>query len=282
MHFRTHAKRRSLGQAGRWQSAYHDTMIDHDKHVGRVLDKLDKLGIAEDTIVVYSTDNGVHMNSWPDAGMTPFRSEKNTNWEGAFRVPSSSAGRGRSPPASSPTRSSAISTGCRRSWPPRASRTSRRSCSRGTRPGDKTFKVHLDGYNLLPYLTGEADESPRNEFFYFSDDGDLVAFRYDNWKLVFMEQRMPGTLAIWGEPFVATRIPVALQPADRPVRARRRHLEHLLGLVHRPRLPRCTPAQAIVGEFLSTFVDFPPRMKAASFTIDQVQEKLEAAISSGR
>ena len=123
MHFRTHTKKRSLGQAGRWQSPYHDTMIDHDKCVGKVLDHLDELGIAENTIVMYSTDNGPHANSWPDAGTTPFRSEKNTNWEGAFRVPAIVRWPGRSRPAPSRTRSSATSTGCRRSSRPRATRT---------------------------------------------------------------------------------------------------------------------------------------------------------------
>jgi arylsulfatase len=141
--------------------------------------------------------------------------------------------------------------------------------------------VHLDGYNLLPYLTGEASESPRNQFFYFSDDGDLVAFRYDNWKIVFMQQRTPGTLAIWGEPFVATRIPylynLRTDPYERADVTSNTYWDWYIDRVF-----LLVPAQAIVGEFLNTFVSFPPRMKAASFTIDQVQEKLEAAIASGR
>ena len=184
MHLRTHTKPESVGQAGRWQSPYHDTMIDHDKNVGQLLDLLDELGIAEDTIVIYSTDNGPHMNTWPDGAMTPFRSEKDTNWEGAFRVPRADPlarqdpGRRRSP-----TRSSSTTTGCRRSWPRPASPTSSRSCKEGHKAGDKTFKVHIDGYNLLPYLTGEAKKSPREGFIYFSDDGDLVALRFDNWKV---------------------------------------------------------------------------------------------------
>jgi arylsulfatase len=137
MHFRTHTKPESVGQAGRWQSPYHDTMIDHDQHVGVLLDKLEELGIADDTIVLYGTDNGPHMNSWPDGAMTPFRSEKNTNWEGAFRVPAWSAGRAGSPLGQSRMRSSATWIGCPRSWPRPGSPTSRTSCSGATRPATR-------------------------------------------------------------------------------------------------------------------------------------------------
>jgi arylsulfatase len=281
MHYETHTKRRSLGQAGRWQSPYHDTMIDHDKHVGRVLDELDKLGIAENTIVVYSTDNGVHMNSWPDAGMTPFRSEKNTNWEGAFRVPQIIRWPGRIPAG---VVSNEIVSHL--DWLPTFLAAAgepdiKQKLLDGHEAGEKTFKVHLDGYNLLPYLTGEAGESPRTEFFYFSDDGDLVAFRYDNWKVVFMQQRMPGTLAIWGEPFVATRIPYLYNLRTDPFE-RAEFTSNTYWDWYFDRAFLLLPAASVVGEFLGTFVDFPPRMEAASFTIDQVQEKLEAAISAGR
>ncbi len=280
MHFRTHPKRRSVGQAGRWQSPYHDTMIDHDKHVGKVLDKLDKLGITEDTIVIYSTDNGVHMNSWPDAGMTPFRSEKNTNWEGAFRVPFVIRWPDRIPAGVVSneiiSHLDLLPTFLAAAGEPEI----KQKLLDGHEAGEKTFKVHLDGYNLLPYLTGEVDQSPRNEFFYFSDDGDLVAFRYDNWKLVFMQQRMAGTLAIWGEPFVATRIPylfnLRTDPYERADVTSNTYWDWYLD-----RAFLMVPAQAIVGEFLETFLEYPPRMEAASFTIDQVQERLEAAISSG-
>lgn len=280
MHFRTHTKRRSLGQAGRWQSPYHDTMIDHDKHVGRVLDKLDKLRVAEDTIFVYSTDNGPHMNAWPDAAMTPFRSEKNTNWEGAFRVPLVVRWPGKIPAG---VVSNEIVSHL--DWLPTLVSVAgdpdiKAKLLEGHTPGEKTFKVYLDGYDLLPYLTGETARSPRNEFFYFSDDGDLVAMRYDNWKLVFMQQRLPGTLAIWGEPFVATRVPLLFNlrtdPFERADVTSNTYWDWFLD-----RAFLVVPAQAIVAEFLQTFVDFPPRMKAASFTVDQVQAKLEAAITSG-
>ena len=238
MHLRTHTKPESLGQAGRWQSPYHDTMIDHDKHVGALLDMLDELGIADDTIVVYSTDNGPHMNTWPDGGMTPFRSEKNTNWEGAFRVPEVIRWPGKI--AAGSVSNEIVQ---HHDWLPTFLAAAGdadvvEKLKAGHEVGGKTFKVHIDGYNLLPYLTGEADKSPRQGFFYFNDDGDLVALRFDNWKVVFMEQRMQGTLRHLGGAVRAAARPEALQPAHRPLRARRHHLEHLLRLVHRPRLHR--------------------------------------------
>ena len=207
MHFRTHPKPESVGQAGRWQSPYHDTMIDHDKVVGALLDKLDELGLAEDTIVVYSTDNGPHMNTWPDGGMTPFRSEKNTNWEGAFRVPEMIRWPGKIP-------AGVVSNEIvqHHDWLPTFLAAAGEpdiveKLKAGHTIGDTTYKVHIDGYNLLPYLTGEVDESPRKGMVYFSDDGDVLALRFDNWKVVFMEQRVQGTLQIWAEPFVALRVP---------------------------------------------------------------------------
>ena len=280
MHFRTHTKAESRGQAGRWQSAYHDTMIDHDRHVGQVLDKLDELGIADDTIVVYSTDNGPHMNSWPDAAMTPFRGEKNTNWEGAFRVPELIRWPGRIPAR---TVSNEIISHL--DWLPTLVSAAGEPAIKdkllaGHDAEGTSFKVHLDGYDFLPYLTGEADRGPRTEFFYFSDDGDLVAMRYDNWKLVFMEQRLVGTLRVWFEPFVVLRAPklfnLRTDPFERADVTSNTYwdwfLDHIFLVV---------PAQTIVGEFLQTFIQFPPRQKAASFTMDQVQAKIEAAITGG-
>ena len=197
MHFRTHVKPRSRGQSGRWQSEYHDVMIDHDKHVGKLLGLLDELGIADNTFVMYSTDNGPHMNSWPDAGMTPFRNEKNSNWEGAYRVPAIVRWPGKIKAGS--VSNEIVS---HMDWLPTLLAMAgepdiKEKLKEGYRADDKTFKIHLDGYNLLPYLTGQEKKSPRLEYFYFSDDGDLTGLRYDNWKLVFMEQRATGTLRIW-------------------------------------------------------------------------------------
>jgi arylsulfatase len=276
MHFRTHTKPESRGQAGRWQSEYHDTMVDHDRHVGRVLDTLDELGIADDTIVVYSTDNGPHMNSWPDGAMTPFRSEKNTNWEGAFRVPQVVRWPGRIEAGS--VSNEIVS---HLDWLPTlvaaaGEPDAKEKLLEGHEAAGKTFRVHLDGYNLLPYLTGETDTSPRKEFFYFSDDGDLVAMRYDNWKLVFMEQRTEGTLQAWFEPFVALRAPkvfnLRTDPFERADRTSNTYWDWVLD-----RIFLVVPAQAIVADFLQTFVEFPPRQKAASFTIDQVLARMEEA-----
>ncbi len=279
MHFRVHVPEEVRGKAGRWQSEYHDAMIEHDRQVGMMLDLLDELGIAEDTIVLYSTDNGPHMNSWPDAAMTPFRCEKNSNWEGAFRVPEVMRWPGKIP--AGVVSNEIIS---HMDWLPTFLSAAgvpdiKEKLKKGYKVGEKNFKVHLDGYNFLPCLTGKEKKSPRIEFFYFSDDGDLVAARYDNWKLVFMEQRAVGTLQVWAEPFVPLRVPkifnLRTDPYERADMTSNTYydwmLDHAFLLI---------PAQKIVGDFLSTFVEFPPRQKAASFTINRVMEKLQEGIGS--
>ncbi|MGV2828009.1 arylsulfatase [Myxosarcina sp. GI1(2024)] len=278
MHFRTHTKPESLGQAGRWQSFYHDTMIDHDKNVGQILDAIDEAGIADNTIVMYSTDNGPHMNSWPDAAMTPFRSEKDTGWEGAFRVPAFVRWPGHIEPGS--VSNEIVS---HLDWMPTLVAAAgepdiKEKLLNNYRAGNKRFKVHLDGYNILPYLTGQEEHSPRKSIFYFSDDGDLLALRYDNWKLHFAQQRTPGTLDLWTEPFVATRIPwiynLRTDPYERASITSNTYwdwtIDHVFLLV---------PAQEYVGDFLATFKEYPPRQEAASFTIDQVLEKLKPPAS---
>jgi arylsulfatase A-like enzyme len=281
MHLRTHPKPESVGQAGRWQSPYHDTMIDHDKVVGALLDKLDALGIAEGTIVVYSTDNGPHMNTWPDGGMTPFRSEKNTNWEGAFRIPEMVRWPGRIP-------AGVVSNEIiqHHDWLPTFLAAAGdpdivEKLKQGHTAGDKTFRVHIDGFNLLPYLTGEVDKSPRQLFVYFSDDGDVLALRFDNWKIVFMEQRVQGTLQLWAEPFVALRVPklfnLRTDPFERADITSNTYYDWVLDNDY-----IVLAATAVVTQFLQTFKEFPPRQKAASFTIDQAVAKLEAALTAGQ
>jgi arylsulfatase A-like enzyme len=279
MHFRTHAHPESLGQAGRWQSEYHDVMIDHDKTVGELVRLLDELGIANDTFVMYSTDNGPHMNSWPDAGMTPFRNEKNSNWEGAYRVPAMVRWPGK---IKAGTVSNEIVSHL--DWLPTllamaGEPTITEKLRRGHQAGKKTFKVHLDGYNLLPYLTGAESKSPRPGFFYFSDDGDLTALRYDHWKVVFMEQRVAGTLRIWQEPFVSLRFPklfnLRTDPYERADITSNTYWDWVLDHIF-----LFLPAQTLVGGFLATFKEFPPRQKAASFTIDQVLQKLTEGTKS--
>ena len=254
-----------------------DTMIDHDRNVGQVLDCLDELGIAEDTIVIYSTDNGPHRNSWPDAGTTPFRSEKNTNWEGAFRVPEMIRWPARIKAGSVsndiiqhhdwlPTLLTAVGD-------PDVSDKLRKGYKITLQGEEKQFRVHIDGFNLLPYLTGEVETSPRRGFFYFSDDGDLVALRFENWKIVFAEQRCAGTLRIWAEPFTPLRLPKLFNLRTDPfeyadITSNTYHdwfLHHDYFVLY---------AIAMSTEFLDTFKEFPPRHPPASFTIDQAVEKL--------
>ncbi len=280
MHLRTHTKPESLGQAGEHQSPYHDTMIDHDKNVGELLDLLDELKIANDTLVIYSTDNGPHMNTWPDGAMTPFRSEKDTNWEGAFRVPQLARWPGK---ISAGVTSNEIVQ--HHDWLPTFLAAAGEpnivdKCKKGHKAAGKTFKVHLDGYNLLPHLTGSERGTPRKGFIYFDDDGNLVALRAGNWKSVFMEQRCQGTLGIWGEPFTALRIPklynLRTDPFERADITSNTYWDWYLSKAY-----MIMGAQAIVGKFLETFKEFPPRQKAASFTIDQAMQKMESAVAGG-
>jgi arylsulfatase len=279
MHFRTHPKPESVGQAGRWQSPYHDTMIDHDKNVGQVLDAIDEAGIADNTIVFYATDNGPHMNTWPDAAMTPFRGEKDTGWEGAFRVPAMVRWPGHIKPGT--VTNDFMS---HMDWMPTLLAAAgvpdvKEKLLTGYKADGKRFKVHLDGYNWLPYLTGETTEAPRKEYFYFSDDGDLLAMRYDNWKVHFAQQREAGTLALWGEPFVATRLPwlynLRTDPYEKASITSNTYWDWYLDHVY-----LLLPAQKFVGEFLGTFKEYPPRQKAASFTIDDALETLQQQPSS--
>ncbi len=276
MHFRTHPKPSSVGQAGRWQSPYHDTMIDHDKNVGELLSLLDELGIANDTFVMYSTDNGPHMNTWPDGAMTPFRNEKNSNWEGAFRVPMAVRWPGKIP-------AGVVSNEIvqHHDWLPTFLAMAGEpdiveKLKKGHQTAGKTFKVHIDGYNLLPYLTGEVKKSPRQGFFYFDDDGSLVALRFDNWKVVFMEQRVEGTLRIWAEPFVTLRVPklfnLRTDPFERADMTSNTYYDWFMDHV-----PQVLASQALVVPFLETFKEFPPRQKAASFTIDQALARMSEA-----
>jgi arylsulfatase len=274
MHFRTHVKPESVGQSGLWQDEYHDAMIDHDKNVGTVLKALDELGIADNTLVMYSTDNGPHMNSWPDAAMTPFRNEKNSNWEGAYRVPCMLKWPGHIPAGT--VNNDIVSA---LDWMPTILAAAgvpdvKEQLLKGMKVGDTTFKVHLDGYNQLPLLTGETKVDPRKEFLYFNDDADLVAMRYDNWKIVFMEQRTPGTMAIWAEPFVTLRVPklfnLRTDPYERADITSNTYYDWMLNHVY-----LYVPAQAIVGQFLQTFQEFPASQKAGSFSLDNVMDKLK-------
>jgi arylsulfatase A-like enzyme len=278
MHFRTHVKDELRGISG--QDEYADGMVEHDMHVGELLDLLDELGIADNTIVHYSTDNGPHMNTWPDAAMTPFRGEKNTNWEGGWRVPSMARWPGK---IEAGTISNEIMH--HMDWLPTllaaagTDDVKDRLKKGNVRAIGRKYKVHLDGYNFLPYLTGETEEGPRREIFYFSDDGDLTALRYNDWKIIFMEQRVEATLQAWAEPFVPLRIPLIFNlrrdPYERSQVTSNTYYDWVLDRVY-----LLVPAQAYVARFLGTFKEFPPRQKAASFSLDQVMEQLSENVGS--
>ena len=272
MHFRTHVKEELRGISG--QDEYSDGMVEHDRHIGQFLKKLDDLNIANNTVVFYSTDNGPHMNTWPDAAMTPFRGEKNTNWEGGWRVPSMVRWPGN-------IEAGSISNEIMHhmDWLPTFvaiagdSDIKEKLKKGGVQAIGRSYKVHLDGYNFLPFLKGETDKGPRNEIFYFSDDGDLTALRYQDWKLIFLQQKQETTLAAWAEPFVPLRVPLIFNlrrdPYERAQLTSNTYydwvLDHVFLLV---------PAQNYVAKFLATFQEYPPRQKAASFSLDQVMDKL--------
>jgi arylsulfatase len=274
MHFRTHVKAEHRGISG--QDEYADGMVEHDMHVGQLLDLLDKLGIADETFVMYSTDNGPHYNSWPDAAATPFRGEKNTNWEGGWRVPAMVRWPGK-------IKAGSVSNDIMHhmDWLPTfvamaGDPNIKEKLLQKKKRRQKGFRVHLDGYNFLPYLTGQEEKAPRQEVFYFTDDGDLAAVRYNDWKAVFLEQKTEGTLRVWMDPFVPLRVPLILNlrrdPYERAPITSNTYYDWLIDRAY-----MLYGAQAIVGNFLKTFQEFPPRQKAASFTVDQAMEKLKPA-----
>ena len=279
MHFRTHVKEENRSEPGLTAlTEYADGMIEHDAIVGQILDAVDEMGIADNTIVMYATDNGPHQNSWPDAGTTPFRSEKNTNWEGAFRVPAMIKWPGQIEPGSV---ANEMFSGL--DWFPTLLAAAgdtdiKERLLGGTTIDGAEYKVHLDGYNQLPYLTGETSEGARDEFFYFNDDGALVAMRYENWKVVFQEQRAKGTLNIWAEPFTPLRVPkifdLRADPYERADVTSNTYYDWLMDHVF-----LLTPAQVEAAEFFSTFEEYPPSQRAASFSVDQIQSQLEEQLS---
>jgi len=274
MHFRTHVKDELRGISG--QDEYSDAMVEHDMHVGQFLDLLDELGIADNTIVLYSTDNGPHMNTWPDAAMTPFWSDKNTNWEGGWRVPAMVRWPGRIPEDEVtneivhhmdwlPTFATAA-----------GNETVKEDLLDGVTVPEmagREYRVHLDGYKILPHLTGESEESPREEIFYFTDDGDLSALRYNDWKLIFLEQKKWGTMRAWVEPFTPLRAPLLFNlrrdPYERAYRTSNTYYDWYLD-----RAFLMVPGQTYVAQFLATFEDYLPRQEAASFSLDKVMETL--------
>ncbi len=285
MHFRTHVGEEMRETAneilGSPADEYTAGMIEHDIQVGQLLDLLDELGIADNTIVHYSTDNGPHYNTWPDAASTPFWGEKNTNWEGGWRVPSMVRWPGKIEAGSISNEivhhMDWLPTYLAVAGDPEIKEKLKAGYSSPAMGRD--YKVHLDGYNILPLLTGETTESPRREIFYFTDDGDLSALRFDDWKLIFLEQKAWATLRAWMEPFTELRVPIIVNlrrdPYERGYRTSNTYYDWMIDRVY-----FLVPAQQYVASFLSTFQEFPPRQKAASFSLDQVMQKLATPTSN--
>ncbi|MBN1457895.1 MAG: arylsulfatase [Armatimonadetes bacterium] len=277
MHFRTHCAKKHEGKSG--QGFYNDVMVAHDEHVGELLDKLDELGIADNTIVMYSTDNGPHYNSWPDAGITPFRSEKNTNWEGGWRVPAFARWPGKIKVGS--VLNGVVS---HQDWLPTllaavGEPDIKEKLLKGHKAGDKTFKVYIDGHNMLPYFTGEVTESPRESFFYISDDGDVLGIRMHDWKMVLAEQRATR-MQCWSEPFVPLRLPkmfnLRRDPFERADENSNTYWDWIFDHAF-----LLYGMQALVAQQIQSFKDFPPRQKPASFNLDGVLATLEDASGGG-
>ena len=265
MHFRTHVKEESLGRSG--QGFYNDAMLEHDDHVGALLDKLDELGIAENTIVLYTTDNGPHYNMWPDGAISPFRGEKNTNWEGGYRVPAIVRWPGK-------IQANSVSNEIvsHLDWFPTLMAAAGNDniveeLKEGASAGDKDFKVHLDGYNQLPYLTGQVEEGARKEFIYINDDGIPVGVRYGDWKTVFAEQRAHG-FDVWRDPFVFLRAPklfnLRRDPFERADIDSNSYDEWWVD-----RVPRIMQGGQVIFKYVQSLEEFPQRQRPASFTIDQ-------------
>jgi arylsulfatase len=249
-------------------------MVEHDGHIGQLLDKLDELGIADNTIIMYSSDNGAEVFTWPDGGMTPFRNEKNSNWEGGYRVPTMIKWPGVINPGSVyndvfshedmlPTLMAAV-----------GEPDIKEKLLKGHEAIGRNYKVHLDGYNLLPYFKGEVNEGPRKEFFYWTDDGQLANLRYGRWKMVFMEQRGHG-FDVWQEPFVTLRLPKLFDIKGDPFE-RADHEAASYPMWRFDRAYLVLPAVDYVAQHLATYQDFPPRQKPGSFNLDQALQKLQS------
>ena len=273
MHFRTHVKEEHIGISG--QDEYGDGMVEHDMHVGELLDLLDELGIANNTIVMYSTDNGPHYNTWPDAGTTPFRSEKNSNWEGAYRVPTFARWPGHF--QEGVTLNGIVS---HEDWLPTFAAAAgdtdvKERLLEGTTINGREYRNHLDGYNMLDYLSGKTDVSPRHEFWYVNDDGQVVAARYDDWKVVFLENRGQA-FGVWREPFIELRVPLLFNLRRDPFERAQHNanvyedwfLDHPFIIV---------PIQMLASKFLLSMQEYPPSQTPGAFNLSKIEEMLKNA-----
>ncbi len=277
MHFRTHVmeERRHEGN-----DEYTDGMIEHDMHVGQLLDYLDELGIADNTIVFYSTDNGPHFNTWPDAGTTPFRSEKNSNWEGAYRVPAFIKWPGKIP--AGVTYNGIVS---HEDWLPTFAAAAgdpdiAEKIKNGYQAIGRTYKNYIDGYNQLDYLTGNSDESARKEFVYVNDDGDIVAIRYNAWKAVFLENRGQA-FGVWREPFTPLRVPLLFHLRRDPFE-KAQHNSNTYDDWFLDRVYILVPMQQFAANWLMTFQDYPPSQTPGSFNLEKVMQQVENMTKTAR
>ncbi|MGH7184986.1 MAG: sulfatase-like hydrolase/transferase, partial [Pseudomonadota bacterium] len=279
MHLFTHVRESMRGQSGMPGNEYADGMLEHDGDVGKLLKTLDDLKITDNTIVVYTTDNGPNQFSWPDAATTPFRNEKNSNWEGAFRVPAMIRWPGKIKEGSV---SNEMFSGL--DWFPTLLAAAgdtevKNKLLEGWAPasGGTSFKVHLDGYNQLPYLTGQEPKSARDEFYYFNDDGELVSMRFGNWKAVFCEQRAPGGFSVWSNPFTCLRVPkmfnLRMDPFERADVVSDQYYDWFTKNVY-----LMAEATMKAAAFLETFVAYPPSQRPASFSIDQIRARVDKKI----
>jgi len=275
MHFRTHVKDENR-HAG--NDEYTDGMIEHDGHVGQLLALLDELGVANNTVVQYSTDNGPHYNTWPDAGTMPFRSEKNSNWEGAYRVPAFVRWPGHFP--AGVTLNGIVA---HEDWLPTFAAIAgapdiKDQLAKGVELNGRKYKNYIDGYNQLDYLSGKAKESPRHEFFYVNDDGQIVAMRYDAWKAVFLENRGVA-FGVWREPFTELRVPLLFNLRRDPFE-RAQHNSNTYNDWFLDRAFVLAPMQQLAAKFLMTMKDYPPSQSPGSFNLEKVQKQIEAGMVS--
>jgi arylsulfatase len=272
MHVFTHLKKESEGKTG--LGVYPDGMVEHDTHVGQLLAKLDELGIADNTIVMYSTDNGAEELSWPDGGTTPFRGEKDTNWEGGWRVPCAIRWPGVIKPGTVSndifSHQDMLPTLLAAAGEPDIVQ----KLKQGHQAGAKTFRVYLDGFNLIPLWKGEVSENPRPGFLYWSDEGDLMALRYGNWKVHFIEQRAEG-LKAWQEPFVPLRLPKLFNLRSDPFENADVASDVFYQKWRADRLFMLLPAGALVQQWIKTLTEFPPRQRPEHWSVGDVLEKLQ-------
>ena len=272
MHVNTHLKPESQGVTG--LGIYADGMVEHDGHVGQILDKLDELEIADNTIIMYSSDNGAEMFTWPDGGSTPFRNEKNSNWEGGYRVPTMIKWPGVIEPGTVYndvfSHEDMLPTLLAAAGEPDV----KEKLLQGHSAIGRDYKVHIDGYNLLPYFSGETDEAPRKEFFYWTDDGELANLRYDRWKMVFMEQRAEG-FSVWEEPLITLRLPKLMDMRGDPFEKADEESENY-AMWRFDRAFLILPAVNYVAQHLATYQEFPPRQEPGSFNLNAVLETLRS------